>query len=234
MAGKASREEKRIAVLLKRISVLTDLSTEQLLPLARDVELNELRRRYVIYLPSDPSQSVFMIASGRVKISRVTRDGRELTLSYRGAGEIFGDNTLFAGGAREEMAEAVDDLVLLSADRSVFETLLGTDPRVALRLLKASVQRRRALENRIEQLIFRDVTSKLADLLLALAEQHGVAHAGGQLLGLKITHQELANLVGSTRETVSLTLAQFKERGLVRSEGRKLIVSDSAGLKALA
>ena len=81
--------------------------------------------------------------------------------------------------------------------------------------------------------MFRDVTSKLAELLLSLADQYGVDDARGTLVALKITHQELANLIGSTRETVSLTLSQFKKKSFITTEGRKVIISDPASLRAL-
>jgi CRP/FNR family transcriptional regulator, cyclic AMP receptor protein len=94
--------------------------------------------------------------------------------------------------------------------------------------------RRKDLESRVEQLIFKDVGAKLAELLLELGVQHGVEEERGVVLNLKITHQEMANLIGSTRETVSLTLSQFKRKGLIESEGRRIIVVDREGLKALA
>jgi CRP-like cAMP-binding protein len=94
-------------------------------------------------------------------------------------------------------------------------------------------RRRLELENKLETLVFRDVTSKLAELLLNLAEEYGVEDARGTLVALKITHQELANLIGSTRETVSLTLSQFKKKNLICSEGRRVIISDAESLRAL-
>ena len=92
--------------------------------------------------------------------------------------------------------------------------------------------RRKDLETRVEQLIFKDVGAKLAELLLSLGHEHGIADERGMIVGLKITHQEMANLIGSTRETVSLTLSQFKRKGLIQTEGRKVILADPEGLRA--
>ena len=89
-------------------------------------------------------------------------------------------------------------------------------------------------EGKIENLIFKDVNSKLAELLLRLGQDYGVDDSRGTLVSLKITHQEMANLIGSTRETVSLTLSQFKRSGLIATEGRRVILSDREGLRALA
>ncbi len=86
----------------------------------------------------------------------------------------------------------------------------------------------------MEQLIFKDVGAKLAELLLSFGQEHGVLDTRGVVVGLKITHQEMANLIGSTRETVSLTLSQFKRKGLIQTEGRRVILADQEGLRALA
>src|SRR4051812_15536867 len=234
MAGKAVHDEKRALWYLKKIPLLADLAPEKLATLAETVELLEVRRRQVVYLPGDPGQSVYFVNGGRVKISKVTRDGKELTLAYRGPGEIFGELALIDGGPREEMAEAVENAIITELDRGEFEKLLQSQGMVGYRLTKVFAQRRREIENKIENLVFKDVNSKLAQLLLRLGTEYGVDDARGTLVALKITHQEMANLIGSTRETVSLTLSQFKRKGLIHTDGRKVILTDPEGLKALA
>ncbi len=209
------------------------MSQEELSSLAALATLQEVRRRRVIFLPGDPGTSVFFVNGGRVKISRVTRDGKELTLAYRGPGEIFGELCLVDGGPRAEMAEAMENALVSEIPRAEFERLLETHPRMGLRLVKTLCERRRELENTVEKLVFHDVNAKLAELLLQLADDYGVDDARGTLVAVKITHQEMANLIGSTRETVSLTLSQFKRKKLIATEGRKIILSDREGLKAL-
>jgi CRP/FNR family cyclic AMP-dependent transcriptional regulator len=95
------------------------------------------------------------------------------------------------------------------------------------------LETRRVLERKIEDLVFKDVNSKLAELLLKLAKSHGVEDERGTLVAMKMTHQEMANLIGSTRETVSLTLSQFKRKKLISTDARKVIITDPEGLKAL-
>ena len=99
--------------------------------------------------------------------------------------------------------------------------------------MRISNQRRAEVETKVARLIFRDVNSKLAELLLTLAKDFGVEDVRGSLIAIKITHQEMANLIGSTRETVSLTLSQFRKKNLVAMQGRKVIVTDFDGLRAL-
>jgi CRP/FNR family cyclic AMP-dependent transcriptional regulator len=224
---------KRTLWYLKKIPLLAELGPEVLARLAERVEMKEVRRREVVYLPGDPGRSLFFVNGGRIKVSKVTRDGKALTLSYCGPSEVFGETCLIDGGPRSEMAEAVENAMLTEIERADFERLLGLHPSLGAQMTKLMVSRRRELENKVEGLVFRDVTSKLAELLVKLAGEYGVDDSRGTMVALKITHQELANLIGSTRETVSLTLSQFKKKKYICTEGRKVIISDSEGLRAL-
>jgi CRP-like cAMP-binding protein len=228
------QDEKRALWYLKKIPLFQDLSHESMHRLVQCIEMREVRRRQVIYLPGDPGQAVFFVNGGRVKISKVTRDGKELTLAYRGPGEVFGELVMIDGGPREEMAEAMENALITELERGEFEKLVQKEGMIGYRLSKVIAQRRREVENKIEQLIFKDVNAKLAELLLRLATEYGIEDSRGTLVSLKITHQEMANLIGSTRETVSLTLSQFKRKGLIQTDGRKVILADREGLRALA
>src|SRR5262249_28945038 len=115
------------------------------------MEQKEIRRRQVVYLPGDPGQCVYFVNGGRVKISKVTRDGKELTLAYRLPGEIFGELVLIDGGPREEMAEAMENALISEIERSEFEKILQKESLVGYRLTKIVAQRRREIENKIEQ-----------------------------------------------------------------------------------
>src|SRR5688572_13066253 len=111
------QDEKRALWYLKKIPLLGDLSPDTLHRLVQNIEMREVRRRQVIYLPGDPGQAVFFVNGGRVKISKVTRDGKELTLAYRGPGEIFGELVMIDGGPREEMAEAMENALITELPR---------------------------------------------------------------------------------------------------------------------
>ena len=224
---------KRTLWYLKKIPLLAELGPEGLARLAERVEQREIRRREVVYMNGDPGEALYFVNGGRIKISKVTRDGKSLTLFYCGPSELFGEGCLIDGGPRTEMAEAVENAMLTQVERGDFERLLTTHAHLGAAMTRLMVQRRKDLETKVEALVFRDVTSKLAELLVKLGAEYGVDDARGTMVALKITHQELANLIGSTRETVSLTLSQFKRKKFICTEGRKVIISDSEGLKAL-
>jgi len=140
---------------------------------------------------------------------------------------------LLDGSPRQEMAEAMENALVTSMERDQFEALVRAHAALGFHLSKTLCERRRELESRVEDLVFKDVNAKLAELLLSLCEDYGVDDSRGTLVAVKITHQEMANLIGSTRETVSLTLSQFKRKKLISTEGRKVIITDREGLNAL-
>lgn len=226
-------DPKRTLWYLKKVSLLAEAGPEVLARLSERVEMREVKRREVVYLPGDASRSIFFVCGGRVKICKVTRDGKSLTLGYCGPSEMFGETCLVGIAARTEMAEAVENALLAEIDRNDFERALAGTPSLAIGVARHVIARRHDLENKLEALVFRDVSAKLAEQLIKLADEYGVDDARGKLVAMKITHQELANLIGSTRETVSLTLSQFKRRRLIVTDGRKVILSDLGALKAL-
>jgi CRP/FNR family cyclic AMP-dependent transcriptional regulator len=227
-------EEKKILSVLKKAEALADASSATIAALAEGAQMGTYRARQVVYLPGDRAAGIHFLANGRVKISKVTRDGKELTLAYRAAGDFFGETCLLDGRPREEMVEAMEPCSTVEVTQEALDDVLKNHVEVAYLFVRTLITRRRDLETKVEQLIFKDVGSKLAELLLRLGAEHGVENKKGLILGLKITHQEMANLIGSTRETVSLTLSQFKRKGFIATEGRKVILADSEGLRALA
>ena len=227
------KDEKRALWYLRKIPFLEGLTTEQYRELVPEVEVRELQRRQIVYLPGDPGEHVFFIQGGRIKCSKVSRDGKELTLTYVTAGEFFGELCVLDGQPREEMAEAMKNSILTVLPRAAIREMLQTQPRIAFRFIKVIGDRRRSMETKIEHLVFRDVHAKMAALLLELGEEYGKETEDGLTIDQKITHQEMANLIGSTRETISLTLAAFKRKDLIELQGRTVVLLDLEGLAAL-
>ncbi len=226
-------DAKRTLWYLRKIPLLEAIARENLAELVPHVEMREIKRRQVVYLPGDPGESVFFLVGGRVKCSKVSRDGKELTLSYRGAGQMFGELGALDNSPREEMVEAMKNAIMLEVPADLFCKLLRTNAELCFQFATMVGQRRRAMEKKLEHLAFGDVHAKLASLLLELGKDYGLATDIGVEIDLKITHQEMANLIGSTRETISTTLAQFKKKGLIHLSGRTVTLQDQKGLQAL-
>ena len=227
------KDERRALWYLRKIPLLEGVAVEHVRALAALVEIKEFRRRQIVYLPGDPGEHVFFIQGGRVKCSKVSRDGKELTLDYHGPGQFFGELCVFEGAPREEMAEAMKNAIIAVLPRESLRDLLLGDPGLTLRFARVLGDRRRHIESKLEQFVFRDVHAKLASLLLELGREYGQETEDGVKIDLKITHQEMANLIGSTRETISLALASFKKRNLVQLLGRTVVLVDQEGLQAM-
>src|SRR5262245_4101558 len=127
-------EDKRALGLLRKCDVLADIPIESLQPLLPNVKIGTYRPRQVIYLPGDRAQGVHFLATGRIKVSKVTRDGKELTLAYRTEGDFFGEPCLLDGGPREEMAEAMDASITVEISRELLDNMLKNDGSAAYKI----------------------------------------------------------------------------------------------------
>jgi len=194
------------------------------------------KRRYGrgshIFLEGDPGGFLLIIAEGQVKIHKVSEDGREKTLAILEAGDFFGEMSVFDGAPRSASAQALSDCEVLIIDREPFLALLKTTPGLAADVALALVERLRRTNDDLERLAFRDARGKVVEALLQLAEAHGERVACGLRLKVKLTHQELANYAGVTRETVTRVLAELGEAGLVTVDrGRRLVIRDEEALR---
>src|SRR6476660_2621987 len=132
-----SGEDKQTLALLRRCDVLSDITAEALQALLPGITMGSYRPRQVLYLPGDRAQGIHFLAQGRIKISKVTRDGKELTLAYRSEGDFFGEPCMLDGGPREEMAEAMDASQTVEIQRELLDNLLTVDGRRLQRRARA-------------------------------------------------------------------------------------------------
>jgi CRP-like cAMP-binding protein len=194
--------------------------------------MRTFRPREVVRFPAEPGQTVLLLARGRVKIKAVTADGRETILAFIEAGEVFGELALFDGAPRDEIAEAVEASQVLAIPRDDLLWLMGRRPDVALHVTKLLGFRLRRVENRLRNILFRSNRERTVALLLELLDSHGQRAGAGWEIRLRLSHQELANLIGATRETVTVTLGQLQREGLIEVRRRRIYVLDRGRLAA--
>lgn len=218
---------------LKHIRLFDGLSPTEMQEMERITRMQEVKRRQPLYLPGDPSSSVYLLKQGRVKIANTAPSGKEVTFDILEPGEIFGELEVLEGAPRETAAEALDDVMLCVIRREDFDRYLAMHPDLNIKLTKMIGLRLRRIQSRVEDLVFRDVPARLAHLLLALAKTEGEPEEVGIRIRAKLTHQELANLIGSSRETVTSTLGHFKEDGLIQMDGRTIVLTNRDGLARL-
>ncbi|MFH1754967.1 MAG: Crp/Fnr family transcriptional regulator [Candidatus Latescibacterota bacterium] len=217
--------------LLKRINVFEILPTKALNQLAALVDERVVKRGSFVFRPDDKGDSIYMLKSGRIKISRISKDGRELVLGVVEPGEMFGEEAV-PGGAkkRSAFAEALEDAMVCRLHVDEFDKILKEHPDLSVRFSKLMSKRLEGARDRMEDFVFRNIAERLAGFLLSSAKQHGKQHSEGIYLDTPITHQEIASRIGSTRETVTATLNNFKRKNLIVMEGRKIIISNKEAL----
>lgn len=213
---------------------LVVFAPEEIADLDRAGRRVQYRAGEFCFLQGDPGDSVFVLRTGRVRLSRITTDGREFTLAYLKPGEPFGELALVKGAPRETQAEVVEDSEATVIRTEELEALLTRRPGLAITLARLLGQRNKTMADKVEDLVFRDVPARLAGLLLALASDFGVGAERGTRFPFKITHRELAACIGSSRETVSQTLTLFARDRLITRKGRQIIITAPDGLSRLS
>ena len=190
-----------------------------------EVEQNEglftmktFARKAFIFDESDPSRTVYMVKRGAVRIARLTEDGKEVTVAVLGRGDLFSDRP------RSTFAVALDDTLICMARAEDLFALLESQPKVALNVAKVMSERLVELQSTVEDLAYARLSERLINLFNRLAIEHGRPVEGGVEITIRLTHADLASLVGSTRETVSLELARLMRSGRLRQRGHAVIV----------
>ncbi len=197
----------------------------------RDALLADARRRSVvrgdlIYTPGDPADCIYVVDSGRVKIVRTSASGAEAIVGIRNPGDLFGELTWMTDGARRTTsAIALDPGDVCRVDSAAFERRLRADAVLAAQFARGIGQRLASLERELTELAGKSVPGRLVDVLGRLAAEHGVREDDGTLrIGLSLTHKDLADLIGTSRETLTKELSVLADVGLLRVAHRTIVL----------
>jgi CRP-like cAMP-binding protein len=193
-----------------------------------------LPRGEVLFQEGESGDRLYVIARGKIKLGRRSVDGRENLLSILGPGEMFGELSLFDPGPRTATASAVSDSLLYELHHEQLIAWLENHPQVSRHMLLALAQRLRRTNDTLADLVFSDVPGRVAKALLDLANRFGEPTSDGIRVAHDLTQEELAQLVGASRETVNKALADFTARGWVRREGRAVVILDVERLERRA
>ncbi len=186
----------------------------------------KVARGRTLFNEGDPGDRLYVVTEGKIKLGRTAADGRENLLAILGPGEMFGELSLFDPGPRTATATAVTDTSVLGLGHDELEPWLTGRPEVAAQLLGALAQRLRRTNEAMADLVFSDVPGRVAKALLDLARRFGVQSEDGLHVTHDLTQEELAQLVGASRETVNKALADFASRGFLRLEARAVVILD--------
>lgn len=210
---------------LRSVPLFRGLSPKQLESIHAVAQTQELPKEAVLFREGDTGDSLYLILSGRVRAVLMAEDGREVILAYLGPGEIVGEMALFNPEERRTatVVTAESSKVLILSGHQIMEVLLQNPP-IAISLLRTLTQRLRDTSNRIANLIFLDTFSRVGRYLLTLAEREGRRLADGSFVVNRPPHHEIAEFIGSSRETVSRALKELQHQGLIRVVGKKVIL----------
>ncbi|HSK26127.1 MAG TPA: Crp/Fnr family transcriptional regulator [Jiangellales bacterium] len=220
--------------VLRSAPLFRELDDEAAAALRASMMEVRLGRGEVLFHEGDTGDRVFVVIEGKVKLGRTSSDGRENLLAILGPGQMFGELSLFDPGPRSATVTAVTDTVLLSLANEDMLTWLTGRPEVARGLLLQLGQRLRRSNDTLADLVFSDVPGRVAKALLDLSMRFGVPSEEGVRVVHDLTQEELAQLVGASRETVNKALADFAGRGWLRLEQRSVVLLDVERLRRRA
>jgi CRP/FNR family transcriptional regulator len=223
-----------IAALLRQIPIFAELDPGALARLAERCVARTLPAGSVLFTAGEPCRGLYIVESGRVRIYRVSPEGREQVLHVEGPGRPVAELPLFDGGAYPASAVTIEESRLAFLPRADFEHLYRTNPDAAHAIIAALGKRLRHLVHVTETLAFRDVAARLAMLLAGYAEESGRATSDGVEITLDRTQEELALEIGAARESVSRALKQLQTKGLIAVERERIVIPDVRKLRMMA
>lgn len=213
---------------LSELAVFQDLSPREMQELNRITTMSTVPRGRVFYRPEEPGEVLFILKEGAVQLYRISPEGKKLVITTLGPHTLFGEMALLGTKMHNTFAEAIEDCLICVMSRTDLERLILNKPQVALRILEITGKRLREAEERLENMAFKGIPARLASLLLRLAAEQG----NNEITGL--THQDLAESVGTYRETATQVLNDLKSQGFIEIGRKRITILESERLAEVA
>ena len=220
-----------VEMVLRKTPLFASLTEAEMRALAARVSKRHFQRGELLFGEGDPCTGLFLVASGKIRIFKLSAAGREQVLAVEGPGSSFAELPVFDGGNYPAAASALEDANVLFISRKDFQNFCREHPDVALKVIAVVGSRLRRLVGIIEELSFTTVRQRLIAVVLRLAEAGGRPSKEGLHLELTMSHQDLAAELGTVRELVSRNLSRLQAEGFLEVDGRKIVVKDLIGLK---
>lgn len=196
------------------------------------LEEQELPKHHVLFSPGAPSEAIYFIEKGRVRLTRLSPEGKTVILALLGPGDLIGE-AAWELGEHDSYAETLEECRIYQIGREAFQNFIRTNPEFGIRLIQVIGTRLRQAQARIEDLVFRQVPSRIARLLITLADSHGKVTPKGIKVEFPLTHQEIADLVGSSRVTVTQILNRFRTSHWIDIESKRVTIHDMNALEEM-
>ena len=220
--------------VLARSGIFQGVDPEAAEALAKEMDMLEVRKGDVVFNEGEAGDSLYIVLSGKIKLGRRAADGRQNLVSIMGPSDMLGELSLFDPGPRTATATAVSDVTMARMPQTVLRPWIESHPEIGEKLLQVLARRLRRTNDSVADLIFTDVPGRVAKALLQMADRFGSRESDGLRVKHDLTQEELAQLVGASRETVNKALADFVHRGWIQLQGKSVVVLDEDRLRRRA
>lgn len=221
--------------LLSEVALFSGLSEDDIAAIGHATTMTRCTRGQQILSPDDPPDRIHIVKKGRVRVFRITPDGKQLTLDIHEKGTILGDMELLGQDRLPEAyAEAIEDAVICTITPDELRRLIERHPTIGINIIRHLSRRLDAAERELEAMAYQRVDQRLARKLLDLGQRFGVKTERGTLIAARLTQQELAEMVGTTRETLAHTLGDFRRNGLIDTKHHQVVIRDAERLAGIA
>ncbi len=220
-------------LLLNNNQYFSNLEGDELDRLQKIILKRSYKKGEVIFFEEEEGEGLFLLQSGKVKLTKMVKNGEEQILTILKSGEIFAEVVLFDKRSYPATAIAIEDTELGLIRRDDMKSLIKEYPTIALKMMGLMSKRLRRAQKLVRDMGVKDTKARVASLLIYLAKEHGIKDEGKLELNLKLTQRELASMVGTSRETISRILNKFKEKKLIVVSRRRIIIKELNGLKEL-
>ncbi|MGB9679721.1 MAG: Crp/Fnr family transcriptional regulator [Thermoanaerobacteraceae bacterium] len=218
---------------LKEIPFFREIGEENLTELNNISKIRHLKKGTILFIEGNKAESIFIVKNGKIKISKISSVGKEYIIKIMESGDIFAESTLFIGGEYPATAEVVEDAQVVEIKNSDIENLILKNSVIALSIIKLMAKRLKNIAVIIENLALKDSIGRTASVLLTFAKERGISTKEGILVEIELKRQELANLVGTSRENISRNLSQMDKDGIISLSKDKILIRDLEKLRNL-
>ncbi|MBI4546532.1 MAG: Crp/Fnr family transcriptional regulator [Ignavibacteriae bacterium] len=222
---------------LKNINIFDGMDDVQMKQVEKMTTMTHVEKHQPIYFPEQSASggnNIYFLKEGHVKLSRLHEDGREIILDVLGPGEMFGELSIVEEDSRKEIAEALDGVLICTMSKHDFEAMLMHNPELNLRMTKWIGLRLRRFEEKMSELAFKDVTKRIISFLIRYAEDFGKIKGGVVSIKSFLSHQEIAYLTATSRQTVTTVLNDLKSRNLIDFTRKELLIKNFDRLRHLS
>ncbi|MCH7515698.1 MAG: Crp/Fnr family transcriptional regulator [Bacteroidetes bacterium] len=216
---------------LENFNIFKNLDADSMEELNRITSMQNISKNQPIYFPKEPSNSIFFLKKGRVKLTRMSSDGKEMILGLVNKGEVFGEMAFLDEEERKDFATTLDECLICTINKDDFKQFVKSNPELNLRLTKLIGLKMRKYTERIEELVFKDAEQRVVSFLLSFANENGKQIGDEIFVKPFLKHQDIAALTACSRQTVNSVLTDLREKKIINFDRKKLIIHDREELQ---